>query len=584
MKRKTMAEFNLITEEWIPCVMCGDSSGEIKPKSLREAFAEADQIEEIIGENPLVTISLYRLLIAILHDCLQGPKDYDEWGKWWSDETFDTQKLNEYFSQNEKNFHLFDDEKPFYQTSKVEFDEKFLKPIWKFFLEGEHYTTLFEHTNTGKSHTLTAAQTARYLLAFQNFDVGGLQTYVHEKGMTQVEISNVKSADASLLNKCAVALVKGENLFKTLMLNLTQYDCKFGIPFPKREIADSPVWRNDREINPKEDSKPVGYVDLLTWQSRRIRLKQKTELSKAVVGEVVVMKGNQISELSSLYGKEQMACFRKSPTKGWTSISFQREKFLWRDSLSLFQSVEEKSARPQILDWLNDLISNGKLPSDAIFPLEFFGLCVNKAKPLFWRHERLPLPVIYLNNQKLCDELGEALKLAEIIAGLLSGGVYRMATLHFLPDTRFEIADWFRPALSRDLRQKAKDSFDKLKKSKDYKKKFNDVDDLSKSLAPELRYWSRLETPFRHLLLALAVNLDDWKNERQKWAKVLQKTALLAFDEVAFSLGNSPRSLRSTSVARNWLEVELRIKRKRYANFEAIDDEVEKQEEEEVEE
>jgi CRISPR system Cascade subunit CasA len=586
-----MAEFSLIEEKWIPCARISsekadnnDLSGEIEDLSLRQVLTEANRIEEIVGENPLVTISLYRLLLAILHDCLQGPKDCDEWAKWRQSESFDADKLNDYFSENESNFFLFDDEKPFYQTTQVSLEEKFLKPMWKLFLEGESFATTFEHTNKEKNFLLKPAQTARLLISFQNFDVGGLQTYIHEKGMTDKEKNTVKSADAALLNKCAVALIKGGNLFETLMLNLTQYDCSFGIPFPKREIRDLPAWKNNGNINPMSDRKPIGYVDLLTWQSRQIRLKLSTEAGEKFVEKVVVMKGDQLADLSILRGREQMAAFRKDVNRGWLPIYFQRERVLWRDSLSLFQTVGETSSRPETLTWIDNLVRNGKLSEDAIFPVDFFGLCVRRANPLFWRHERLPLPVAYLSNQKLCDELGEVLKLVEIVAKLLWRSVDRMAIIHFLPELRFEYPDWFNANLPDFKKRETEEKFSKYRKGKEYKKKFGDADDLTKSLAPELRYWSRLETPFRRLLLALAKDFSKRNEEREKWADELEKTALLSFGEVAFSLGNSPRSLRAVSIARSWLETELRRRKKRYANFEKLEDNIENQEQEEVEE
>lgn len=575
-----MAEFNLIEENWIPCVMSPNetnfsenASGEIVDLSLRRVLTEAKTIEEIVGENPLVTISLYRLLLAVLHDCLQGPKNCDEWAEWWSNECFDSVKLNDYFSENESNFYLFDDEYPFYQTTQISFEEKFLKPIWKLFLEGENFATTFEHIDREET-SLKPAQAARMLIAFQNFDVGGLQTYIHKKGMADNEKNAVKSADAALLNKCAVALVKGGNLFETLMLNLTQYDCSFGIPFPKKEITDIPAWKNKGDINPTADRKPSGYVDLLTWQSRQIRLKLSSKSGETLVKQVVVMKGDQLQNLSDLQGREQMTAFRRDAKRGWLPIYFQREKVLWRDSLSLFQAVNENSSRPETLSWIDNLVREGKLNEKTVFPVDFFGLCVNKAKPLFWRHERLPLPVIFLSNQKFCDELGEALKLVEIVAKLLRRGVDRMAILHFLPDLRFEFADWFNSRLPNFKKREAEEKFNKHRSSKEHKKKFSDADELTKSLAPELRYWSRVETPFRRLLLALAEDSNKWKKERQKWAEEIEATASLAFNEVAFGLGNSPRSLRSVTIARDWLTAELNKRKKGYANFEKLDDEI----------
>ena len=587
-----MSDFNLIYKKWIPCVKKHDLKAEYSSAneefSLLEVLTQAREISEITGENPLITISLYRLLLAILHDCLQGPKDTDDWGNIWEKDCFDKGLIERYFDENKDNFFLFHDEKPFYQTTNVSFDEKFIKPIWKFFLEGEGFATTFEHTNVENPPKLTFAEAARYLIAFQNFDVGGLQTYFHAKGMKDAEINQVKSADASLLNKCAIGLVKGENLFKTLMLNLTQYNRTFGIPFPKREITkDPPVWKNDEPIDPLNDRNFFGYLDLLTWQSRQIRLKSDEE--NKTVQQVVVMKGNQITELSELHKKEQMVAFRKIEKKGWFPISFQREKALWRDSFSLFHTVDEKSSRPEILDWLNDLVANGKLDRNTVFPFDFFGLCVNKAKPLFWRHERLPLPLKYLSDYELCKELGEALKITETTASLLSKSIYRTSTLYYLPESRFEVGDWYKPFCSKD----AIKAFDEYKKGRSVKDKFKvvkgkpvgEIPMLAKTLAPELRYWSRLETPFRTHLLALAKDKSLWKTQRENWAKeVLLKTALLAFSEATQNLGNSPNALRAISISQSWLEAELNMRKKKFLNFEPLEDEELKTEENEEEE
>ena len=582
--------------------MSETAHGEIIPKSLREVFTEANQIEEIIGENPLVTISLYRLLIAILHDCLQGPKDYDEWGELWESESFDAEKLNNYFSENESNFYLFDDEKPFYQTAKLrqieeitppQLGDEIVKPIWKFFMEGEKFTTLFEHKNKESQLNLMPAEAARFLIAYQNFDIGGSQSRI-EEGLNKKEIGLIKSAYAGLLNKCAVGLIRDGNLFNTLLLNFIRYDQENEIPFSNRGLKDTPIWRRNKPINPAEDKKIEGYVDLLTWQSRQIKLYPTRDVKgDLIVNDVVVMKGNNLD--GDLFRKEQMVAFKKvvkEKKKVWTSISFRQDRVLWRDSLSLFQMLTDDSSRPETLNWLSDLIKNGKL-ENSVFPIDFFGMGGNQAKPLFWRHERLPMPTLYLNNVKLCDELGKALKLSEIVAGILAASVFRMATLHFLPDVRLEAKGWLTPALYGDKLKLANERFETFKKKSHKRSEDKDefktvkgkavgvIPKLIKSLSPELRYWSLLETPFRHLLLALAEDSSKWKDERENWADELEKTALRAFGEVAFSLGNSPRSLRSVSIARNWLKAELTNRKRKYTNFEKFDDEIEKQEQEE---
>lgn len=585
-----MSEFNLIYEKWIPCLT--KQSQEKIELGLFDVLINAQEIDEIIGENPLITVSIYRLLLAILHDCFQGPKDVEEWGNLWERGKFERNSLEKYFDDNKDNFFLFHNEKPFFQTANLSLEEKFLKPIWKFFLEGEGYATVFEHTNLQKPLKLAYHEATRFLLAFQNFDVGGLQTYIHEKGMSKEEISLVKSADAALFNKCAVGLVKGENLFKTLLLNLTQYNRNFGIPFPKKPITkDFPVWKNDEPIDPKNDKSPDGYLDLLTWQNRQIKLKKDEE--NKIIQQVVVMKGNQIKELSDLFGKEQMVAFekvfktvdegkKKARKMVWSPISFQKEKALWRDSLSLFHSVKDKFARPELLNWLNDLVANGKLERETVFPIDFFGICVNKAKPLFWRHERLPMPLKYLSDAELCSELGEALKLAEITAIKLSQSIFRTSTLYYLPESRFEVGNWFKPFCSEE----AKKAFEEYKKGKNVKEKFKrEIPLLQKTLAPELRYWSRLEMPFRTHLLELVKGKSVWKNQRENWAvKVLKAVLFTAFTEATQHLGNSPNALRAISISQSWLSAEFNAKKKKFLNFEVFEDDEEKTNNDEEEE
>lgn len=594
-------EFNLIDENWIPCILSytSENSYSTAPEnlSIKDVLMRAHKIAEIIGENPLITVSLYRLLIAVLHDMFEGPKDPNEWGCIWNKECFNEMKVEEYCEKNHENFFLFHDEKPFYQSANIVFDsekafyrmeggeelkpigktdpKKSLKPISVFFLQGEDFATLFEHANVHKPTVLSFGEAARYLLAYQNFDFGGTHTYFDTK---------YKSCNAGLLRTAAVAVVKGKNLFETLMLNATQYNREFGIPFPGEKITyDPPAWKNTERIDPKKDKvSPCGYLDLLTWQAREVRLHHKSALTSKndlltwrerevrlkddrktkLVKYVVAMKGNQLKgNISELQGKEQMFAF-KNRKAGWIPISFQKERAVWRDSYSLFHSIDNEQSRLKILDWLYDLIEDGKLEPNSIFPLDFFGLRTDQAKTLFYRHERLPMPVAYLRDNDLCDELKEALKFSEDVALLLKKSICRASTLYYLPESRFEIEDWYRPFCS-----KAEKEFDKYKKGKEVKDKFKPVGEipkLVKTLAPEFRYWSRLETPFREHLRILAKDKTKWKESRKQWANKLYETSYKAFLEATQNLGNSPNALRSISISQNWFKAERNARRKKF--------------------
>src|SRR5207249_4299563 len=134
-----------------------------------------------------------------------------------------------------------------------------------------------------------AEEAARWLVAFQGFALGGLIT-TEEGRKTQDG-----SADAGQLVKSAVALAKGDTLFQTLMLNLVHYSADDEEPFPFKERADKPAWERDDETR-ADDRRYDGYLDLLTWQCRRVKLVPERDHEGKLLGVsgVVTMKGFQL--------------------------------------------------------------------------------------------------------------------------------------------------------------------------------------------------------------------------------------------------------------------------------------------------
>ena len=85
--------FNLIKDPWIPCKM---KSNEYKQLSIKEILFNAKEVSEISSDNPLIIISIYRLLIVILHRNF-GPKNRSEWIEIYKANSFDHQTLDDYF-------------------------------------------------------------------------------------------------------------------------------------------------------------------------------------------------------------------------------------------------------------------------------------------------------------------------------------------------------------------------------------------------------------------------------------------------------------------------------------------------------
>ena len=418
-----MNSFNLVSEPWIPCLFVNERNTRLL--TLREVFQQSSSIREINDASPLVTVALHRLLLAILHRNF-GPENPVAWHALWIAPSLPLAKLESYWDQWSERFDLFHSEHPFYQSRSLPQEPKYWKPVAKLTheLATGNNDTLFDHSYETSGLTFSCAQAARYIVAQQLFALGGTQTR---------EPGDSPSADAAPLSKDALATVKGSDLRQTLLLNLHQYKPSDELPFPVTG-HDAPCWELGKEPE-AGDSIPSGYLDLLTWQSRRIRLIPTSALDgSTVVEKVVIMKGRQTPEDWSLRGRETMIAFRanlnaKPGQDPWPAVGFQQEKAVWRDSAALLQAASGTHARPKNMDWLSRLVQKGYLERKTILPLDLCGVSTDRAKILFWRHERLPIPLRLLEDPVLLDVLDLSLDKAEKVASILRRSANKLAEL-----------------------------------------------------------------------------------------------------------------------------------------------------------
>lgn len=515
--------FNLLDDPWIVCVL--KCNGSVEAMGLSAVLARAPEIREIVDESPIVIAGLHRLLLAILHRNF-GPRNSDTWGALWEQGRWEVDSLGRYFSDWRACFDLFGDERPFYQDAGLDF--QYAIPIAKRAREIASYTTvtLFDHTLDDAGEGVSPAQAARFLVGHQAFTVGGLVSL--EQGQ---DPKLFKSADAGPLNRGAVGLVKGSTLFETLMLNLHQYSREDAEPF-EWHGEDRPAW--ERAGPPRgEDRVPTGYLDLLTWQSRRIRLRPEWgPHGELRVRQVVIMKGDQFPDSWHRRGRETMLAFtkREKAPKGqdpWPAVSFREDRALWRESLALFQSVAEQQARPRLVDWVADLVSEGVLPRRRVLAVDYCGLATNKASVHFWRHERLTVPLAYLDkgNEDLLERLREALTLVERAATALGDAGCLLARLLLAPTSDDPTGREPSPDVIRAYRDR---------------------------LALGRAYWSKLEVPFRRLVGELASDESTEDGEvvygrrtLPDWASTVRDAAGRAFREATAGLDSSARSLKA---------------------------------------
>jgi CRISPR system Cascade subunit CasA len=73
------AKFSLLEEPWIPVLR----EGRVEEVGLREALLQAHNITRIETPSPLEEAALHRLLLAVLHRALMGPRRLEDVLDWW---------------------------------------------------------------------------------------------------------------------------------------------------------------------------------------------------------------------------------------------------------------------------------------------------------------------------------------------------------------------------------------------------------------------------------------------------------------------------------------------------------------------
>jgi CRISPR system Cascade subunit CasA len=517
-----MPTFNLIDEEWIPCLM---SDGRQRDLSLREALASAHEVRELFDASPLVTAALHRLLLTALLRSL-APRSLSDWTPLWHARRWDEQTVGDYLAQWRHRFDLFDAERPFYQQAG--FTTKRATPLkrlgWEF--AAGNNATLFDHSVDAVRPEVLAATAARWLVATQSFAASaGKSETLHTKD--------------SPWTRGAVILAQGDNLFETLALNLLSL---LKPDFPSFE-DDKPAWEEKTPWEAAHDLTPKGLLEYLTWQSRSVRL---LPLENGRVRECYFAQGRGLRD--SLRN-DPMFAYRRDEKLGLIVWQFNEDKAVWRDSHALLNvSTKAPFQLPQATHHIATLARQRVVDRHRLFQLQVMGQALEPGKPTirFWRNERLPLRVEYLNEPLLLEQLKHALQLAEDTAQVINQAVWRLAKLMLAPNS--EATDGSKP--SAQTRQPDK----------------KDVQNVVKNFGAAAFYWSRLEPPFKQLLLDLPEDesadedgeVEYGGREMRRWARTLRDTATEAFRVATRSLDISSRSLKAAATAERLFRSKLR--------------------------
>jgi len=407
--------YNLIDEPWIACT---GIDGGFRTVGLRELLLSAHELREIESQNPLTVAALLRVLLALIHRAVAGPKTASEWKALYAVRRFPEEIIAPYLETVHDRFDLFSERYPFYQCAGLTNLDAGKKPapvsVAVMMLEraSGNNKTIFDHTTDDTPLALSPSDAARALITTQMFALGGLN-----KKTTNWFDYQQSYLNASLVSGIFIALT-GESLFETLMLNLLLPE-NHQIP---TNSDDRPVWEQGgswfRENGGAVKARaPKGYLDFLTCQCRHVRLIPERQGEEVSVSRLHIAQGEAFSDVAN------PAFMRKKNNKTdlYYHPQLDPDRLVWRDSFSLFafdQKVDERPAAfRQATSMRREVFHASRYLCTAI------ALANDKANPLAWRKENLPVPVALLEEKETVSRLKFGMDRADSVSRILDGAV-----------------------------------------------------------------------------------------------------------------------------------------------------------------
>jgi len=398
--------YDLRHEPWIACEF---PDGIHRHLGFVELFERAHEIVRFFHDNPLAEASLMRILLALTHRVVDGPKDKRAWKEAYGKGRFDEKAIRGYFEKWADRFDLFSPEYPFMQTAGLSFiDEKTKRPkeplplsLLVHHIASGNNVTLFDHSTDDVSVAYAPAEAVYIVLIAQAYSLGG----IHKKSSNLFGYEQ-NCKHGSQVNGYQV-FVGGETLFETLMLNtLTE-------PFVKPmnfATSDAPYWEASTQEN--GETLPRGYLDYLTFTGRHIRL--------------IPDAAGHVSRVHFACGRSFAALFKEPfiPTRttkeGERALNFSLEKSLWRDSDTLFRYSDDEFIIAPFAQLKN--LGSREL-ARRTYGVNGYGIINDKASPLSYRKETLPLPVELLEEDALRIKVINAISVCDDGVGHLRSAI-----------------------------------------------------------------------------------------------------------------------------------------------------------------
>jgi len=233
--------YNLLRENWIPVLWQDGLAGRV---GVIDGLLHAHRIRQIALASPLDVFAVHRFMLTLLYWKAPQGGSVEEARKGMLDGKRIPKAVVEAIVKGAHRFDLFDKDAPFLQDLSVS-SAKAEKSAGSFFAELASGTNI-AHFHHGDDERLQlccpcAALGLLRVVPWTQAGGAGLAPSVH--GAPPI-----------------MALAIGDSLAATLGLNLVPLECEPG----------EPRWSGHFE--PTDPTKPIGYLEALTWNPRRICL------------------------------------------------------------------------------------------------------------------------------------------------------------------------------------------------------------------------------------------------------------------------------------------------------------------------
>jgi CRISPR system Cascade subunit CasA len=392
-----MTGFDLISQPWIPVTRVGRRV----EVGLLDALVDAQEIDGLALDEPLEAVAVLRqVLLPVLLDACGAPRDDEEWAQRWDAGRFDSARITAYLDTHADRFDLFHPAAPFAQVAGLRTVKDETKPVSLLVprLATGNNVPLFSARIENDPPALDPAAAARALLAAHCWDTAAIKTGA--AGDPRLKAGKTTGNPTGPLGQLGVVVPVGATLFHTLMLNTPV------IPQGLRG-DDRPQWRAAPADPEWRERGALGLLDLLTWQSRRIRLLAATDdtaSGNVPVRRVVLSAGDRLNvsvhdlELHSAWRQVDRPRAGEPPVR---AVRHQPGRAAWRGLEALLATAvptSDKVSAPRLLSQLAGLQDSGFVSEDLPLRILTVGVSYGTQSAVVEdvMLDEIPLPVVAL--------------------------------------------------------------------------------------------------------------------------------------------------------------------------------------------